>query len=155
LQVYYATLCLLAAPLARAAVRMPAFFGDGMVMQTNAEYGARSFLNGMADPMENVLVKNGHTQYRTQADSAGVWSIQLLHPSGSITVSGENGADVTANDVASGDVFFCSGQSNSTNTSLFSFQPAKLTPASFFRSGVPHVAHAECHRRDRHRRRLP
>jgi hypothetical protein len=24
-----------------AAVRMPAFFGDGMVMQTNGEYGAR------------------------------------------------------------------------------------------------------------------
>ena len=40
----------------RAAVRMPATFGDGMVLQTNHEYGTRAFLNGEAAPNEVVSV---------------------------------------------------------------------------------------------------
>ena len=46
-------LCLHAA---LAEVEMPAWFGDNMVLQTNAEYGARSFLNGRAKPGEKVVV---------------------------------------------------------------------------------------------------
>ena len=37
-------------PLADAAVRMPSFFGDNMVLQSNFESGVRSFLNGWAAP---------------------------------------------------------------------------------------------------------
>jgi hypothetical protein len=46
------------ARLALGGVQMPAHFGDEMVLQTNAEYGARAFLNGFADPGETVTVFN-------------------------------------------------------------------------------------------------
>ena len=56
-----ALLCglLVALPAADAAVRMPGIFGDGMVLQTNTEYGARAFLYGLADPGEKVTVLEG------------------------------------------------------------------------------------------------
>jgi hypothetical protein len=38
----------------QAAVTVPRWFGDNMVFQVNAEYGARSFLNGKARPSEKV-----------------------------------------------------------------------------------------------------
>ena len=38
------------------AVRMPRWFSDNMVLQTNAEYGARSFLSGRANPGEEARV---------------------------------------------------------------------------------------------------
>ena len=101
----------LALAAALGAVRMPAYFGDGMIVQTNGEYGARAFLNGMAAPGEQVTVKAG-TVYHTQADASGAWDVQLLAPKGTITVSGESGPSIVAADVQSGDVFFCSGQSN-------------------------------------------
>ena len=41
---------------ARGAVRMPRWFSDNMVLQTNKEYGARSFLSGRANPSEEARV---------------------------------------------------------------------------------------------------
>ncbi len=40
----------------RAAVTLPGWFGDNMVVQTNAEYGARAVLSGRASPSEQVTV---------------------------------------------------------------------------------------------------
>ena len=60
---------------ALGVVRMPAYFGDGMIMQTNGEYGARAFLNGMAAPGEKVTVHAG-TVYHTQADAKGTWKCE-------------------------------------------------------------------------------
>eukprot|EP01043_Picozoa_sp_COSAG02_P098086 COSAG02_NODE_34259_length_486_cov_69.223932_1_plen_60_part_10 len=37
---------LLLSPACEAKVELPMWFGDNMVFQVNAEYGARSFLNG-------------------------------------------------------------------------------------------------------------
>lgn len=33
-------------------LQMPRWFGDNLVLQTNSQYGSRSFLNGKADPGE-------------------------------------------------------------------------------------------------------
>jgi hypothetical protein len=104
--------------LSMATVQLPAWFGDNMVLQTNKEYGARSFLSGRADAGEAIYVTGGAGNYQTTADKFGTWKVQLdpLHDDGglfSITVAGDDPrASVTAHNVTAGDVFFCSGQSN-------------------------------------------
>eukprot|EP00050_Salpingoeca_kvevrii_P007394 m.295919 g.295919 ORF g.295919 m.295919 type:complete len:914 (+) comp13288_c0_seq1:1-2742(+) len=123
-------LVLLAAAPIRGAVKMPGYFGDNMVLQTNAEYGARSFLNGFAAPHEQVSItvkeassgsrsdeKGGLTSvFTTTADAQGDFLV-MLDPltqghSFTISVQGENGPPVTASPVLAGDVILCSGQSN-------------------------------------------
>lgn len=95
---------------------MPRWFSDGMVLQTNAEYGARSFLNGIAKPGESVSITGDAGNYEVVADSNGEWVVMINpgapHKQGTITVQGEDGEAVTASDVQSGDVFYCGGQSN-------------------------------------------
>ena len=71
---------------ALAAVELPAWFGDNMVLQTNAEYGARSVLGGRAKPGEKVSVKNYHQHelggdFPATADADGVWQVQMDHVS--------------------------------------------------------------------------
>merc|ERR1719265_19127 len=87
-----------------------------MVLQTQAEYGARSFLNGIANPGETVTVSGSAGSYSTVANHNGEWTVMINpgqpHGIGTITVQGEDGDSVTASNVTSGDVFFCSGQSN-------------------------------------------
>jgi len=76
---------------------------------------ARSFLNGKAKPSEHVTVQIGGGlggAYPTIADADGDWIIQANHAHGTVTVHGEDGPTLTAHNVSSGDVFFCSGQSN-------------------------------------------
>jgi len=108
-------ICLTAA---LAAVELPAWFGDNMVLQTNAEYGARSFLNGRAKPGEKVVVSisaDGR-KFPATADGEGSWEVQMNHVGTGkpteVTVTGEDGPPVIARNVTGGDVFFCSGQSN-------------------------------------------
>ena len=101
-----------------AAVELPQWFGDGMVLQTNAEYGARSFLNGRAKPGEKVIVSivEKERAFPTFADPSGKWEVQINHActtaSCTINVSGEDGSPAVARHVSGGDVFFCSGESN-------------------------------------------
>jgi hypothetical protein len=102
---------------------MPHFFGDDMVLQTNSEYGTRAFLNGLASPGEKVgVTMHGCAQpYSTTADSEGAWTVMLSPQDKSccpskhcnISVQGADGVAVTAHNILWGDVFFCSGQSNS------------------------------------------
>jgi hypothetical protein len=49
--------CALSLAPAAAVVRMPKFFGDGMVLQSNFESGVRAFLNGWAAPGELVVLQ--------------------------------------------------------------------------------------------------
>jgi hypothetical protein len=102
--------------LSPSSITMPHWFGDNMVLQTNAEYGARAFLVGKAAPSEKVLVKFGEQSIPVIADATtGMFEVQV-RPGGNtnltITVSGESGPPVVAKHVSGGDVFFCSGQSN-------------------------------------------
>ena len=100
---------------ALSTIQLPAWFGDGMVLQTNSEYGARSFITGRADPGEKVVVRIEDSTSRTfpgVADVHGDWEIQVHHAcmdsstACTITVSGEDGATTVAHDVLGGDVFF-------------------------------------------------
>lgn len=101
---------------ADGAVRMPRWFSDNLVLQTSDQYGARCFLNGVANPGETVEISGGTGSYTTFAESDGAWAVQLdpaykFHRQPmTITVQGEDGPPVVASGVTAGDVFFCGGQ---------------------------------------------
>jgi sialate O-acetylesterase len=102
---------LLAAPLARADVILPALFADHMVLQQ----GRPLPMWGWADPGESVTVEFKGARVSTKADEGGRWKIQLpaqsLNAGGAeLVFKGKN--TVTLKDVLVGEVWLCSGQSN-------------------------------------------
>lgn len=105
--------CLLPAMLglsqACADVTLPPLISDNAVLQQG-----RAAVWGKADPGEKVTVTLGKTSARATAGPDGQWRVELkgLLPgeAGAMTVEGKN--RLTVRNVAVGDVWFCSGQSN-------------------------------------------
>lgn len=95
---------------ARADVKMPAIFGDHMVLQRER----KAPVWGSADPGEKVTVKAQGQEKSATADEKGKWRVELdpLNATGPIelTISGKN--SITLKDVLVGEVWLCSGQSN-------------------------------------------
>jgi sialate O-acetylesterase len=101
---------------ALAEVRMPAIFGDNMVLQQKSPVAVW----GWAEPGEKVEVKGswgwfGSTTVATKADENGCWKVKIKTPSAStktstLTVKGTN--EIIFRDVLIGEVWVCSGQSN-------------------------------------------
>lgn len=94
-----------------ADVKLPAIFGDHMVLQQAAKLPVW----GTADPDEQVTVQVGNESGTTAAGADGKWRIKLPPlPGGSssltMTVTGKN--SLKFEDVMIGDVWVCSGQSN-------------------------------------------
>jgi sialate O-acetylesterase len=94
-----------------ADVKMPAIFGDHMVLQQDITLPVW----GTADPGEKVTVKIGNSSGSATAGADGKWMVKLPPlPPGSapltMTVAGKN--TLTFQDVLPGDVWVCSGQSN-------------------------------------------
>ena len=99
---------------ASGRVSMPSTFTDGLILQTNNEYGTRGFLNGFAAPFEKVAI-SGSGSYAVTADAEGAWSV-MINPHGSstapsmtLTVLGESGPALSASGCMFGDVFVCGG----------------------------------------------
>lgn len=99
--------------LAQANVSLPKFFSDHMVIQRDMPINVW----GKADKGETVKVSfNGQIQ-TTKADKSGDWKVTLPampyagEKSYTMTVEGKNNT-ITFTNVALGDVWFCSGQSN-------------------------------------------
>ena len=63
---------------ANAPLQLPRWFGDDMVLQTNSEYGARSFINGRANPGESVDVVVGKSSFPATADATGAWEVRKV-----------------------------------------------------------------------------
>ncbi len=109
---YGTAAALLTAPgLVQADVKMPAIFGDHMVLQQETVLPVW----GTADPGEKVTVTVGKETARAEADANGKWLVKLpALPSGTppvtLTVTGKN--TLTFNDALVGEVWVCSGQSN-------------------------------------------
>lgn len=105
-------LLLTMAGIASADIRLPAIIGDNMVLQQGKEVA----IWGWADPGEQVRLRlSWHdTERRTDADGNGRWSFTIEAPPAGgpyeITLSGKN--TVRLRNVASGEVWVCSGQSN-------------------------------------------
>lgn len=94
-----------------ADVRLPAIFGDHMVLQREGAVPVW----GWADAGEKVTVKAGSDQAETTAGEDGKWMVRLSKLTASnapieVTVTGKN--TITFTDVLVGDVWVCSGQSN-------------------------------------------
>ena len=97
-------------PAAHADVKLPAIFGDHMVVQR----GMKVPVWGTADAGEQVTVKVLGQEKSATADDKGNWRVSL-DPIDSaepveLTVAGKN--SVTFKDVLPGEVWLCSGQSN-------------------------------------------
>jgi sialate O-acetylesterase len=102
---------ILAAISARADVRLPAIFGDHMVLQQETTLPVW----GWAAKGEKVTVTFGSSTASATADDDGKWRVDLPAlpagtPPGKLVVAGTN--TVTLDDVLIGDVWLCSGQSN-------------------------------------------
>jgi sialate O-acetylesterase len=103
--------CLLTSLGARATVRMPALFGDHMVLQQETKLPVW----GTADVGEKVTVTLGDHTSTAITDNHGKWRVDLKpFPATSkaltLTVAGSN--TLTFQDVLVGDVWVASGQSN-------------------------------------------
>jgi sialate O-acetylesterase len=95
-----------------ATVRLPAIFGDHMVLQQASKLP----IWGWAAPGETVTVTFGKQQRATTASADGKWRMDLepVQPSSEpsrLTVSGKDNT-VVFDDVLVGDVWIASGQSN-------------------------------------------
>jgi sialate O-acetylesterase len=96
---------------ARADVRLSNLFGDSMVLQRDLPVAVW----GQADAGEKITVSFAGARAEAVADAAGNWSLKLpAFPESSdgreLTVAGKN--TITIRNVAVGDVWVCSGQSN-------------------------------------------
>ena len=104
-------LFLLACPSLQADVKMPAIFGDHMVLQQDAKLPVW----GTAEPAEKVTVTIAGKSQTATADANGKWVVKFEPLTASnnpvqMTVAGKN--TLTFQDVLVGEVWLCSGQSN-------------------------------------------
>lgn len=98
---------------AAAAVRLPMVFSHHMVLQRDVP----APVWGTAAPGERVTVRFLDQRHEATADAAGAWRITLaplgLGEPGELTVEGSQTPEPwVAHDVAIGDLWVCSGQSN-------------------------------------------
>jgi sialate O-acetylesterase len=98
-----------AVPL-QAQIRLPKLISDHMVLQRDQPLK----IWGRASPKERISLQFDQKTYKTTATAAGKWEIKLpAHPAGtgfSMVLKGKN--EVRIANIAFGDVWLCSGQSN-------------------------------------------
>jgi sialate O-acetylesterase len=95
---------------AQADVKLPAVFSSNMILQRDRAVP----IWGTAEPGEAVTITFDKATTKTTAAPDGRWKVMLKsHPAAeslTLTVAGKN--TVTLDNVAVGEVWFCSGQSN-------------------------------------------
>jgi sialate O-acetylesterase len=102
-------LVLSALSAAHGNVTLPPLISDNMLLQNS-----KAAVWGKANPGEKITAKLGKISAQTTAGKDGKWRVMLegltAGIAGDLTVSGNN--TLTVKNVAVGDVWFCSGQSN-------------------------------------------
>ena len=90
----------------------------------------------------------GKLPYRTKADGNGEWAITLaadtttnvpLAGAFKLTLAGEGGLPITAENVVFGDVFLCTGQSNMEKTVSYSYNGTVEIPIAGEPSAAVHL----------------
>ncbi|SMB80768.1 Sialate O-acetylesterase [Hymenobacter roseosalivarius DSM 11622] len=103
---------LLAAPRARAKIRLPALIGPNMVVQQRSQ----APLWGWARPGSAVSVLTSWDQktYAAKGDAQGRWRVKVATPGagGPYSLTFSDGEKLTIGNVLVGEVWVCSGQSN-------------------------------------------
>jgi len=96
----------------RAKVTLPSFFSDNMVLQQNTEVAVW----GTTDRNRNVTLKASWGGGKAVAvpDADGKWSMRIKTPAagGPWTLTFSDGEKTVLDNVLTGEVWFCSGQSN-------------------------------------------
>ncbi|MEL7588234.1 MAG: sialate O-acetylesterase [Prolixibacteraceae bacterium] len=103
---------LLVSGTGKAEIKLPAIFGDHMVLQQQTE----ATIWGKATPAKTVTVStswNGKS-YGTRSDVNGNWKLKVKTPEagGPYTITISDGKAVKLTNVLIGEVWVCSGQSN-------------------------------------------
>lgn len=97
-----------------ADIRLPAIFGNNMVLQRNMNIP----IWGWGDPGEKVVVRLGEHSAKTKTGPDGKWKLYFnpLESGGpyQLTISGKN--KIVISNVLIGEVWICSGQSNMAMT---------------------------------------
>lgn len=95
-----------------AKIKLPAIFGDHMVLQQQAN----AAFWGTASPSATVKIKtswNGES-HSVRADNQGNWKVKIQTPGagGPYTMNISDGTPLEVKDILIGEVWVCSGQSN-------------------------------------------
>lgn len=97
---------------AKADIKLPAIIGDHMVLQQNSNCK----LWGWSNPSEKISINASwdNTPIIDSADGNGKWMVTIKTPKagGPYTISFKGDNLITLNDVVTGEVWDCSGQSN-------------------------------------------
>jgi sialate O-acetylesterase len=97
---------------ASAAITLPSFFSDNMVLQQKTD----AAIWGWAKPGSSVAVTTSWNKkkYNTTADAAGKWKLKINTPAagGPYDITISDGAPFTLHNVLIGEVWLCTGQSN-------------------------------------------
>ena len=98
---------------AQAKVRLPHLISDNMVLQQQTD--AR--LWGWAEPGKTVKVTTSWSDQvaTVKADKNGEWLVKVKTPKASyepLSITFDDGEQLTVNNVLSGEVWVCAGQSN-------------------------------------------
>jgi sialate O-acetylesterase len=95
-----------------AAIKLPYFFSDGMVLQQQTD----ATIWGWAKTGSTVKVTTSWNKasYNTKADAGGKWKIKVktIQAGGPYTINISDGEAITLKNVLLGEVWLCSGQSN-------------------------------------------
>ncbi len=96
----------------QAEVTLPAFFSDNMIVQRNATM--ELFGKAKAGKTVSVTASWNGKRLETKADAEGNWSVTLTTPDagGPYRITCSDGKKTVLDNVMSGEVWFCSGQSN-------------------------------------------
>jgi sialate O-acetylesterase len=102
----------IASPLLHAEVKLPAIFGDNMVIQQLTE--AAIWGKATANTTVKVTTSWNKKSYTARADKDGRWKMKVSTPiaGGPFTITISDGKTLTLNNVMIGEVWICSGQSN-------------------------------------------
>ncbi|MDX9883251.1 MAG: sialate O-acetylesterase [Prolixibacteraceae bacterium] len=102
--------------MSRAEIKLPAIFGDHMVLQQQTD----AAIWGKATAGKTVRVNTSWDKksYATQADQQGNWKVKVKTPKagGPYEITISDGSSLKLNDVLIGEVWVCSGQSNMAMT---------------------------------------
>jgi sialate O-acetylesterase len=95
-----------------AEVKLPAIFGDHMVLQQQT--GAPIWGRATAGKTVRVSTSWNKKSYSVMADSEGKWKVRVSTPDagGPFSISISDGQPLVLNNIMIGEVWICSGQSN-------------------------------------------
>lgn len=95
-----------------AEIKLPAIFGDHMVLQQQSD--AAIWGKATANKTVKVTTSWNNKSYSVKSDADGNWKTKVQTPSagGPFSISISDGKTLTLNNILIGEVWVCSGQSN-------------------------------------------